>query len=344
MAVSAEQLEGLFKSYERLGLDDAGTESSKQHEIDVAMVAGQTLESALITLRKPAAKDEAGKHEQSNAFRRLTALLRLDPKLVGDLMKWVKEGDPLSSTFIAALRDAGTKEAQTALTGLFRETSLSDNTRAELVRGLSLTANPTSESTELLRELSKGDSPFAEQAVFGLGSHARRAELAGNDNGAIMGELVGGLEGSKNAQTRARYLTALGNAGDHDSLPALRKSIEEGPATSRADAVHALRRIVGDDVDALLATQLTAPSPDVRRQAARAIRDREQTAILQAAVAKALRTESDGLVKNFLIEVAFLWAAKSPAIQASLNWLVEHEKNENLKHQAEIAIASLQQK
>lgn len=230
------------------------------------------------------------------------------------------------------------------MVGLVRDPTLAESSRADLVRGVSLTSNPTPESTDLLRELSKSDGSYAEQALYGLGSHARRNELAGNDNGRLVGELLDGLEASTNTQQRGRYLTALGNAGDRDTLPAFRKSIEQGPEPNRPDAVHALRRIEGPDVDALLAAQLTSASADVRRQAARAIRDREQTPTLQAAIAHALRTESDPLVKNFLIEVAFLWAANSPEIQASLTWLVENEQNKNLKHQAQVAIASLQQK
>ena len=88
-----------------------------------------------------------------------------------------RKGGPLTITLLAALRDAGTPEAQALLVEMSRPGSpLPPEQRFEATRALSLVATPTADTVAALREL-RGDPEVAAQATYGLGSALHRLDV-----------------------------------------------------------------------------------------------------------------------------------------------------------------------
>lgn len=322
--------------YERLALLDAGSDAAKQRELDHAIVAGHKYASLVETLGKAATTKEE-KQQRTKAYRALASMVRLDAQHVADLEQRIRERDPQLSTWIAALRDAGTPEAQQALVRLVDEPALDDGQRMELARAMSLVALPTQETTATLRRL-VNDPALAEQAVYGLGTHANRLAEHGQDSEALLNELLTGLDQAETPLEQNRYLTALGNSGQRGALNALDQSLRTGGGSVKAEAVHALRNIPGEDVDQRLVIQLSAADVRSRQQAAKAIRDREHTAVLEQGLADALRRETNPLVQTALVQTSALWARGSDTIRQSLAWLTTNATHPNVKKQATSAL------
>jgi HEAT repeat protein len=329
-----------LKAAEMLELTDAGSAAAQERELDHAIASGATFESTLIVLRHPA-KTEDDRKRRAHAYRQFASLLRIHPEKAKSLAEWIKGGDEQSNTFISALRDAGTKEAQAALLDVYRDPGLPEPAKMSALRAVSLLNKPTTESTALLRELSTAEGLTGEQAVYGLGTHASRAAANGQDAAPIVGELVDGLGGAKTPQEEAKYLAALGNAGSRDAVEEITTRTKSESEAVRREAVHALRSVPGADVDATLARALLQGDPDmVRAKAANAIRDRARSEVLSKALAESLRTERSRPVKTTVIQVASLWVSDSPEIQASLEWLVANESDDMLRKAALAALGS----
>src|SRR6185295_8607347 len=142
-----------------------------------------------------AGSSRAERERAGRAFVSFTALLRQDPGALGAAAANLRQAGPLTTTLLAALRDAGSPEAQALLAEMSRSGSpLTPEQRFEATRALSLVATPTAETVETLRAL-RADPEVAAQATYGLGSALHRLDaqdpaLASEVRGDLLGQLA----------------------------------------------------------------------------------------------------------------------------------------------------------
>jgi HEAT repeat protein len=318
---------------ERVLLSEPGTKSSVDAELDAARASKLSAEQALLRLRSTLGDKLEARAEAYNA---LMSHVRLDPKLVGQLLEHIQKHGPLSKDLISVLRDAGTPEAQAALRQLLQENDLPAGERLQVVRGLSRVDQPTAETVQALKGLID-DPVLGEQAQYGLGGNAYRLQ---ESNPGLAKEAVTviqtRLQNAPDDPTRQIALEALGNAGVPDTLPAVQEQLNSPTQGVQVSATQALRRIPGASVDMLLAKQLREASvPQVRIAAAEAIRYREPTPILVTALAESLRLEPVVQVRRSSMDIVAYFADRSSVLRESLRQAAQTDPDPTLRERAQ---------
>lgn len=323
-----------YNAAEALALSGAGTETSIAGELDRAKARGFTWETAAAALHG----DPKGKG-YTRAYQALTALLRVDSSVLDQVVKGAATDGPLRATLLAALGDAGTAEAQSALRKFLGDAGFSDEHRLVMARGLSRTTAPTAETVQFLANKVR-DPVLGQQARLGLGSNVARLQQSDPELAKQTLETIGtGLKSASGAE-RGDYLGALGNSRDPAALPLIRPYLSDPSATIAARATFALRHLPGATTDILLAEQLDPSRPlEVRESALGALRDRQPRSPLLEQVSALMLTEPNDRVRGAAIELGSFWAGRSALLQSSLAQVAAQEANPNLKS---IAVAGIQ--
>lgn len=137
------------------------------------------------------------------AYVALTAHLRLEPTAYLDgVRRHITEGGPIAATLIAALRDAGTAEAQAVLAELVKEEDMPADYRLAATRALSRVEEPTQQTVEELRAM-VANPAVGQQALYGLGSNVHRLKRSDPElANAVVQELVTTLASSTTTEAK----------------------------------------------------------------------------------------------------------------------------------------------
>lgn len=330
---------GELAASEVMPLEEPGTKSSVQAELDRARAGKMSLEDALLSL---SAALSGKKEREAEAYNALMAHVRLDASLVETLAEHVRKGGPLKKYLISALRDAGSPQAQAALRSLLKEPSVTAEDRLQVVRGLSRVDNPTQETVNTLTSL-LGDTALGEQAEYGLGGNVYRLSQSNPELAATtLATLETRLADAKTDSERQRTLLALGNAGASTSLPTIEAQLASKSEMVQVAATDALRRIPGASSDVLLAKQLReAKLVGVRIAAAEAMRYREPTPPIVTALADATRLDPEVGVRKAALDIDAYFADRSSVLRQSIRDAATADPDESMRARAQTYIDTL---
>lgn len=312
-------------------------DSTPTPESDRARVADWKYAEMLAALRDTGTPE--GKRRANRAYSAMCALLRLEPERIDDVRRRVLAGGSLRRTMIAALRDAGTPEAQAALRDLVQAAALGGEDRLAVARALSLVDAPVKETVDALRAL-RGDPLLGAQATYGLGASVahlrdRDPELAKG----VLAELLAQHASAGSQAQRIDTLTALGNAGDVGALEAIAEELRSPSDDVRAAAANALRRVDASGVDRLLAQASMDPATPVRRSAVAAMTNRTPTPALADALARTLESEPVFEVRALAVQIAARWTrAGFDPVTPPLRLVALRDANADLRRIAQAAL------
>lgn len=329
---------------EHRALPDSVPEQTSQETLDRAAISGWQYADMLAVLRAHALAKQTGspsnsaKQRAARAYAALTAFLRLHPEHLVTVRAQILAESPLANTLVAALRDAGSAEAQSVLRDLLVESAVADK-RPRIARALSLVAEPTEATIAALREM-QDDPLLGVQASYGLGSALHRLRDRDPDLAATVLRHL--LEQLAVAQTTSRVielLNALGNAGHPDTLQVLAPYMGHGDEQIRAAATRALRRIPDAAADALLSTATRDQTTSVRAAAVEAITRRMPTNLLAAALVSRLLDESEFAIRAQAVHTAASWLPHmSAALANPLAHVAARDASEDLRRIARAAL------
>jgi hypothetical protein len=316
--------------------------AESQRARDRALIDGLDVAEALSRLQPlaRAGSSRAERERAGRAFVSFTALLRQDPGALGAAAANLRQAGPLTTTLLAALRDAGSPEAQALLAEMSRSGSpLTPEQRFEATRALSLVATPTAETVETLRAL-RADPEVAAQATYGLGSALHRLDAQDPALASeVRGDLLGQLAAARTPGEQSLVLTALGNAGDAATLDAIAGYQDSEDATVRGAVAQAVRRIDGPQVDAMLASLCQDPVASVRFSAVSATDQRSPSAGLTGAVSALALGEPEFRVRAKAVNLLAQWPAGAPTVADALAVVATRDPSEDLRHVATGALA-----
>lgn len=279
--------------------------------------------------------------------RRLTALLDGEPANIAPLRDKLKGNVSPSDRemMLAALSDSHTPEAQAALADLANDPDADPQLRVTAATHLGLQERPTNDTLASLKKLASDapDDQTRRAATLALGSAARQGRESGSAvDGSQKGVqgLLDSLQNAQDANQRRVDLEALGNAGDTASLPAVESALRDPDPSVRQDAVQALRRIPGAEVDGLISNALGDPSAQVRQGALSALSDRPLTPALVDTVANMLKTEQDGASRARIVDILGRNLRSYPSAAPALEWAKDNDPSESIRQEAASALAS----
>jgi hypothetical protein len=313
-----------------------------QQARDRSLIGGFDLAEALSEIA-PFAKAGGSREDRTRAgraFVALVALVREDAQALAAVRANLQQAGPLTTTLLAALRDAGSPEAQRMLVEMASAGSpLAAAQRLEASRALSLVAAPDADTVQALRAL-RADSNLAAQASYGLGSALHRLE--GQDPALaaeVRTDLVNQLAMAQSPADKALALGALGNAGDPATLDAIGANEDSADPSVRAAVAQAVRRIPGSGADQTLATLCQDGTPAVRFSAVQAIGERASSPALITAVSALAVDESDLRVRAGAVNDLARWAPGAPAADEALTTVASRDPNADLRTVAANALA-----
>lgn len=209
----------------------------------------------------------------------------------------------LRATVIDAIGSAGTAPAQRELLTLRGE--VEDELLSSVYLGLAETPQPLPETLKVLEEEGRAAGVARDHARRAMGWLATRVESP-QLKGALAAELEGSL--GQDAASDQVLLEALGNAGQARSLAALESYLEAEEPATRAQAAAALRKLEAPQAETLLRGAAQGdPSPQVRREAVRALAARPPTKSSLDALAGALRQDADVRVRLEALDALAGW-------------------------------------
>ncbi len=313
-----------------------------QQARDRSLIGGFDLAEALSGIA-PFAKPGGSREDRTRAgraFVALVALLREDPQALAAVRANLQKAGPLTTTLLAALRDAGSPDAQRMLVAMASVGSpLGAAQRLEASRALSLVAAPDADTVQALRGL-RADSAVAAQASYGLGSALHR--LDGQDPALaaeVRTDLVNQLGAAQSPVDKSLALGALGNAGDPATLDAIGAYQDSADPSVRAAVAQAVRRIPGADADQALAALCQDGTPAVRFSAVEAIGERASSPALITAVSALAVNEPDLRIRAGAVNDLARWAPGGPAADEALTTVASRDSNSDLRNVAANALA-----
>jgi HEAT repeat protein len=300
---------------------------------DRELVDGADLTSLLSELERLA---PTAMKERSRVQARLSALFRLDPRAVDDAIGRIRANDANADMLAAALAGADTKETQKALVKLALEPGGDGKAQSRALTNLIATDHPDPSVMRDLRPLLDDPNPdLARAAALAVGAASSRT--TGLDSEAARAgnrDLLASLEHSKTDDDKAWALRAIGNAGNPESLQALKETLTSPNPTLREAAGEALRAIPGVEAEQLLSTtMLLDPSPDVRRGVVFAARYHDGDGLVNP-LGTVCRDDHDESVRGVAIETLGRMAPSNDAALAQLQWSAEHDPSERNRRAA----------
>jgi hypothetical protein len=321
--------------------DDIQAESDERAR-DQARIGTFTLASAYARMQTfenaDAGHDE--KERASRAFVAFAALLRQNPENLAFVRAELGKKGPMTTTLLAALRDASTPESLKVLADMTGTSTspLDPEDRMEAARDLSRAPTPDADSVRALKAL-RSDPEVATQATYGLGSALHNLQgqdpVVAND---VRQTLTQQLTSATDDLGRANALIAFGNAGDAASLELIRSYTTDPSAQVRASAAQGLRRIPGPEADELLAQLSTDPAPEVRYAAADAISERSASPTLANALAALALHEPVDTIRAKAVDTLAVWLPDLPAIAPTLKVVAAADTNADLRNVARVAL------
>ncbi|MGH7270608.1 MAG: hypothetical protein ACREJ3_09270, partial [Polyangiaceae bacterium] len=173
-----DRVPGWLADAERAVPFDGIKAEQDQRAMDQARIGTMTLASAYARMQTFATGDagSADKDRAGRAFVAFAALLRQSPDNLAFVRSELAKRGPMTTTLLAALRDASTPESLALLAEMASasKSPLAIEDRVEAARALSLAPTPTPASVLALEGL-RSDPELAAQATYGLGSALHRS-------------------------------------------------------------------------------------------------------------------------------------------------------------------------
>jgi HEAT repeat protein len=339
----------------RYAVDEAYGPKSAVAELDDARVHGrsyQQIVERLGVLAKDAPPGDAGKavgsaapaqhdvEETSVLFTALVATFRQKPETVALALQAIRSHSPASDRLIDALGSSGSAVAHAALDELVRKGS-DPKVRTRALTALARTPEPSTQSVATLTGLLEKE-PFSTQALYGLGTFARRFRDAGQAEQArsISTLLRERLRMAGNIAPRLlTVLTALMNCGCDDALPDVKPFLKDYREGVRAVAVRALQSMRDPAVEGLLATRLlTDPASEVQLAAIDSLRVRVPTDELVRAVSSVAASAPDPRVRYRAVELAVQWLPTRKDLGATLARIATNDPEPKVRSRAQAAL------
>ncbi len=275
--------------------------------------------------------------KKARAYSNLAAALRYRNDAVAEAKAEILTQAGSRSLLIHALGDAGSPEAQRALTEL-SEANLTETNRRDIVYALSMVETPTQETTQFLKSI-VDDDVHGVQARYGVGVNAfyareRDPEFASD----AVAFLATRLERSTARSDTISFIRALGNAAHPDVYPLVEPYLADERTTVRVAAVDALRRVPGGKVDAAVAKVLSDPDRSVRLAAAGSMGYRDPTPTMVYALRDALLGERDEGIRLELVRVARDWLEHARALRPALIQISRDDSSEKVRDAASRAL------
>lgn len=240
---------------------------------------------------------------------------------------------------LGALASTDGADAKRTLAELARDSTVSEDLRAQALMGLGTSDPPTRESIEQLQALAQDERLSPE--LHGTALRALGAALGEQDaadpsvtSAALtsMGFLVHGLENAKSPAEAAPYADALGNAGTSGGLKTLLELVHSKSPVLRALAIANLRKMQGAEVDAVLANALMFDSDaDVRGAALEALRYREPTTATIGALVQVIKHDPSKALRHQAVGVAAMYADETPELMAAIVWASENDPDQDVR-------------
>jgi HEAT repeats len=313
---------------------------SADQEGDRDLVAGATVASLiddLSRLPKDASKDRAA------IQARLAALLRSEPKSIGETITRIRGKDAESQLLIAALAGAGTPETQSALVDLALDASLDKGTKEQVLANVVALDEPSRETAERLRPLlSDPDPEVRAQAGLAIGATARKlGETDPEAASAATANLTRQVAQSTNEEEKLWAIRSLGNSGNPSALPPLTEALGSDATAMREAAAQSLRFIPGTEADRLISQTIASDSSeDVRSAALFAARFRESE-LVDGAVESSARSDASEAVRQRAIQTLGRRVRESNAPIETLAFVAENDVSAQNRESARRILDSL---
>lgn len=283
--------------------------------------------------------DVAKRRGAERAYVALVAALRLEPeKHLPALREHIERSGPLTEALVSSLQDSGTVPAQKLLAELLQNQTFAPATRNALARGLALVSAPSEISVKALGAL-KNDPVVGRQATYGLGSNAFKLKRSNPElANEVTRNLLDELKSSPGTDRQSELLTALGNAGSPEALPALKSAAQDPSVTIRAAAAQGLRRIETAESYSLLTVLAGDASANVRRSAIDALSEGAPSEQSAAIIGNAATTDQDFRVRSLSVQAAVRWLRDVPSLAGVLRAVASSDENADLREMADDAL------
>jgi hypothetical protein len=280
---------------------------------------------------------EAYGREQAKLFAGLTAMMRLEPEVVGKAMARIKRGSVADKALLDALASSRTALGETALIELVTHAKVSRELRAKAASSLIRLRAPSEHAVAALRSL-LDDQQLGVHAHYGLGTFARHLREAGelSRSDAISQLLMARLAQETSDSEKAITLRALANSACVAALDSVRPFLTSDNASLRLAAVQALRLMDHPDTAALIAARLTDDrASKVRLAAIEAAAHKPFTLALKSAVERVASEAPDAQSRLQAAELLNEWSREHPELRDSLARIAKNEREPTIKAFAE---------
>jgi HEAT repeat protein len=287
---------------------------------------------------KAAKRAEKGLAQEGRAYAEFVRQLRGSDEDVDKALARILKGED-RGLLIDALGNAGSPRAQAALRTALSKGDLSSLDRHGVALALSLARHPDDKTVAMLDELT-ADPELRQQALYGLGTSARRLRETDSDSAQdIVEDLIGRLGNAESSGERKMLIRALGNSGSPLSLETLAQLIRDPDPSVRAAAFDAMRFVPGASADAYLAKAMTADeSAEVRKACFIAASYREPSPSLVYAVREAVLNDPSAEPREQAVRTALRWTRRAAPLQAALAEVAQNDESKRIRKIASAAL------
>ncbi len=313
-------------------------------------LAGQTVESAVLPLRKGEPRSEAWVKESLKSRQLLEAAFIIDDKNVAEAKGLLLSKDisiELTAVLARSLSAASTPGSQAALLSTLAKRLGEEDAALILLDSLAECPRPVEANLDMLLALS-ADAPSSgimEAAQLSLGTLASTLRVT-NPEWATM--IAAGLEAqfgaAEDAAAKEQVLLVMGNAGLQANLPTLKDAYHSSGATKlRAAAVDAMRSIQSNEVDVILNGALVQTgAPILVETAAKVVGFRPFWGKGLEAQLRALTTSQNPVTTRALLLSVWRGRHDHPSIIAAIGQVAQTHKDPDMQAFAKELVANYQ--
>lgn len=279
------------------------------------------LAKRLAALPPPVDKESEAEGSLKRAFQ---ALFRQEPDTAARAPTLVRSATPGRGKLVVdALSLASGSQAQSALASIAIDASVPFVGREYALRYLAHQPQPS--EAVIKRVATLLDDPNAElrqmaRFTYGAFAHSDPAQAK-----PIASELLSRLDRAQSPAERLELVTALGNAGATEALPALRHCIQNGELQLRTRAIESLRFIDDPSIDPLLESILSGRESESLRVAAINALKFRRLGPFTATLAEMAEKDPSSNVRKAAIDLLGSRLSEFPALAGVLERVRAHE-------------------
>jgi HEAT repeat protein len=341
-ATSKQKIDGFesitvayFDDFHTLSIDGPLTKKALEDQLDQAKIGDLNFTSSMELLASLDHDLQADQRKKEKIMLALEAMFRQQPETIEKARDEIFAGNPDSNLITSALGYAGTEEAQDTLIGFFLNADKTGESGNYFLQALAFGDHPSERNISLHESLFYHDK-YANQARYGLGSIIHKMLYSGQTQSAqtTLGPLLSDL---KNCSTDAAcivVLGALGNAGAPDTLEEIIPFFDHSNPDLRKAAVDAVRRIPGNEAEALIIEKLLSDTDaTVRIDALKILGSRTPYSVngLNAVSAAATKDQSPQVRYRSITILAKFSSIDKKTVVSLLNWISQNDSDEKIR-------------